>query len=774
MYYILLLIIATNALHAQTHERGDLQSMQMRVTGTWREVGASNQAGRVVDVEYDHKTGRVWLAGSGGTIWSGDTTGTTWKCHTDAYVFTDPLMMKLIRMPNGVERLVVVSGQAGIWMLDIATNTWTPSIGIETRVSNLSKLKFFDAISITRNKRIEILAVGDEVPDQFGTMRKVLYRSIDSGLTFQHLRYIDTYRTIWTDGEREAWILFGNVFARIGEDGKLSDIGTTPLKDYISEWGLDKEFQRAAFAGADPGSVAFAVTRADSTRFYESTDVGITWNVVGTIPLPFNGRRSIAQAYEDGSYIFGGVEAYRSADDCRTWDKISDAQEYSINVVSKLHADITAVRSFPQEVTFICTGGGVYITRSGGRTVRNITLSNLQNGQYYSTYTPRNTQATVYAGSLDQGLQRSTRDEGVVRVFEQMVPGTSERVTSGDNGASLFFTTPNSMVFVPDAEKAAWEPVAHKLQRRYGIAVAPIAVRPSQPSKVFLGGEYMNSIIYTYAYNGTELIKDSLSFGFNGTITALQFAPSDDRIGYAATMQYPLFRTTDGGLTWGQFPMWAVGYNVTLGQGLAIDPRNPDRVAIGGTPRSLSDVCISLFQDGRIEIVDGLPACSIHSLAFSADGRYLAAATTVGAFIYDTALETLTNISAFGAPIQIYCSVEYAEHLGVFRFATLGRGIWDFTITGITSAPEQNISKSALTLSGELLSGTPSVRITSDRETDATIVWYDLAGRRYAQEDIRVLEGTWVRGVPEEARRHGARTCVITTADGTVAACLAP
>jgi hypothetical protein len=188
----------------------------------------------------------------------------------------------------------------------------------------------------------------------------------------------------------------------------------------------------------------------------------------------------------------------------------------------------------------------------------------------------------------------------------------------------------------------------------------------------------------------------------------------------------------------------------------------------------LSDVCISLFQDGRIEIVDGLPACSIHSLAFSADGRYLAAATTVGAFIYDTALETLTNISAFGAPIQIYCSVEYAEHLGVFRFATFGRGIWDFTITGITSAPEQNISKATLTLSGELVSGTPSVRITSDRETDATIVWYDLAGRRYAQEDIRVLEGTWVRGVPEEARRHGARTCIITTADGTVAACLAP
>jgi hypothetical protein len=158
----------------------------------------------------------------------------------------------------------------------------------------------------------------------------------------------------------------------------------------------------------------------------------------------------------------------------------------------------------------------------------------------------------------------------------------------------------------------------------------------------------------------------------------------------------------------------------------------------------------------------------------SDDGRYIAAATDVGAFIYDVQQQTWTDVTELGAPDQTYWHVDRVEPLGLFRFGTYGRGVWDFTITGITSAPEQNISKATLTLSGELVSGVPSVRITSDRETDATIVWYDLAARRYAQENIRVQEGTWVRGVPEDARRHGARTCVITTADGTVAACLAP
>jgi len=35
------------------------------IEGAWREIGSINQSGRVVAVEYDDASGRVWLAGAG-------------------------------------------------------------------------------------------------------------------------------------------------------------------------------------------------------------------------------------------------------------------------------------------------------------------------------------------------------------------------------------------------------------------------------------------------------------------------------------------------------------------------------------------------------------------------------------------------------------------------------------------------------------------------------------------------------------------------------------
>ena len=790
--YLLLLLFTSISLHPQSNEQGqphglavseairdaryarmqqgEVLRMQAGVQGTWREVGSSNQAGRVVDAEYDHTTGRVWLAGAGGTIWGGDTSGAKWKCYSDARSVSNPLLLKFIRIADGGERLVVVSDTSGVWLFDIANNVWSQADGL----TDLRKTgSFSHAVTLKREGRIEILVVGKERDNARRAVRNVLYRSIDGGASFQRLLYFDLYWHLWTDGEQEAWLFYGTALRKIQTDGTLSETDANPLADYWTSWGYDRSLQGAVFAGADLGSVIMAATRSDSTRFYETTDGGVTWSIVSELPFRPLGVRSFAQAYEDGSYIFGGTDAYRSTDDCRTWTKVNSSEEYYSDVASKLHADITAVRSFPQEVTFICTGGAAYITRSGAKLVRNITLNNLNIGRYYGTYTNRITPSTVYAGSQDQGLQRSQVDEGGVRPFQQMMPGTYSRLVSGDGGTTLFCVKPGSVIIIPETEKE-WLPVAHRLQLGYGLELPPLAVRSSMPKTVFLGGGARSNCIFTYSFNGAELIEDSVNQAFTGKISALAFAPSDDRVGYALTSANTSYRTTDGGSTWHAYNLFWLDPG-PQGYALAIDPQDAGRYAIGGIGLGnypQENVYLSQINGPRILI--GLPPCNVNSLAFSADGHHLAAATDAGAFIYHTTNNEWTDITELGSPDQVYMHVEYVEPLGLFRFSTYGRGIWDFTVTGTTDVQEGIVERPRLTAIGQLVNGVSSIAITSDRETDATIVWYDMSGKRYGEDRIHIHQGTKVQEVPSDARRHGARTCVITTSDGTVSAALAP
>jgi photosystem II stability/assembly factor-like uncharacterized protein len=751
----------------------DAMRMPTGVAGTWREIGSSNQAGRVVCVEYDHKTGRVWLAGAGGTIWSGDTTGKTWKCHSDARRIEDPQLIKLIKRPDGSEYLVVISGSPRVWLLDLATNTWSQATGL-TEMQRWGG--FSNAVAIKRGGRLEILAVGNEWDyGQAWKGRNVLYRSIDSGMSFQRLRWYDGQRQIWSDGEQQAWLLHGDTLSSIESDGSLKLLKLNP-------YGSSSGIRNVLFAGGDPGSVIMAVVKSDSTRFYLCNDNGVTWKKMGALDFgPFD-LQSFHFAFENGFYLYGGVDTYRTDDDGVTWTKVNHWGDYYGNPEFKLHADIPMVKSFPEGVTFICTDGGAYISRNGGKSVRNITLKNLNISQYYGSYTSRNNTQVVSAGSQDQGFQRSQIDSGGVRSFKQTISGDYAHLVSGDNGKSLFCVYPGFVMYIPEHE-TGWSPKMRNFDMKSQLWLPPLSVRPSKPGTTYLAGGTKKSAgayVYTYTFMSTDLVVDSLKFDFSEgandvRLTEIEFARSNDNIGYVLTSNGNVFVTTDAGATWTKKARpQKLGGHYFHGNALAIDAVNPSRIVIGGTGYDSPAAYISTDGGSTFTALNGLPPCLVLTLAMSDDGRYIAAATDVGAFIYDVQQQTWTDITELGAPDQTYWHVDRVEPLGIFRFSTYGRGIWDFTITGITSAPEQNISTSALTLSGELLSGTPSVRITSDRETDATIVWYDLAGRRYAQENIRVQEGTRVLGIPEEARRHGARTCVITTADGTVAACLAP
>src|SRR5579864_8202641 len=79
------------AADAQSRERLAAQRQQARdatisaqaLTGTWRERGANNQAGRVSAVDYDAATDRITVFAHGGQLWRTQRSPLAWKSLND-------------------------------------------------------------------------------------------------------------------------------------------------------------------------------------------------------------------------------------------------------------------------------------------------------------------------------------------------------------------------------------------------------------------------------------------------------------------------------------------------------------------------------------------------------------------------------------------------------------------------------------------------------------------------------------------------------------------
>lgn len=764
-----------DARFAQRMSDAERMPFNDRVGGRWGELGSVNQAGRVVAVEYDHATGRVWLAGAGGTIWSGDTTGNMWTCHSDLRRIEDPQLLKLVRRPDNTEYLVVVSRACRAWMFDLVTKKWSQADGL----TEMQRWGWFDnAVACTRQGRLEIHAVGNEWDySPAWKARKVWYRSVDSGKTFQRMRWIDGMAQLWTDGSANVGLYHADTISSVAADAALTTLSVRPFAS-IANLGT------VLFAGPSADYVMAACTRSDTTTFFLSVDGGLSWVKRGGVKFsPFD-QQSFGYAHENGQWLFGGVDTYMSGDDAQTWTIVNGWGQYYADPVNKLHADVPAIVGYPSGVTFICTDGGLYISRRGGEKVRNISLRNLNISQYYSSYTSRDNVQVVSAGSQDQGFQRSRVDSGGVRSFQQMISGDYSSLASGDGGQSLYTVYPGFTMYIPNHEEG-WEPSGLEFPHKNHLWLPPLTVGSSTPDQAWLGGGTRSgkgAYIYRYRPLAGGLVIDSLrhDFGEGVTdvrITALSFAPSNDNVCYVVTSAARVWRTTDRGLTWTKLsrPDKITGHYFS-GNALCVAPLNPARVLVGGSGYDGPGVYASNDAGATYEPLPGLPPCLVMSLATTRDGRYIAAATDVGAFVYDTATKVWTDITDLGSPDQVYWHVDRVEPLGLFRFSTYGRGLWDFTITAATDVAERadRVATPAVTTRGVMISGASYLELTSSIGASAVLSWYDLEGRRHAQSTVDLASGITRIARPSTHTSAGPLTAVITTASGQVSGCVVP
>jgi len=95
----------------------------------------------------------------------------------------------------------------------------------------------------------------------------------------------------------------------------------------------------------------------------------------------------------------------------------------------------------------------------------------------------------------------------------------------------------------------------------------------------------------------------------------------------------------------------------------------------------------------------GLPSTMVFNLAANEDESLIFAATEAGPYVFITEKNKWYQLSGEHTPNQTFWSVEYVKQTKTARFATYGRGVWDFTVEEIkTQTAETSLNENHLNI----------------------------------------------------------------------------
>lgn len=387
---------------------------------------------------------------------------------------------------------------------------------------------------------------------------------------------------------------------------------------------------------------------------------------------------------------------FRSEDAATTWTAPEyEWYEYYSDYRNKLHCDISGINVFKDagsddEYLLIHTDGGTYESVDSGRTVTNLSLADLRCSQYYSTYSHHGDPSILFAGSQDQGFQRTvTTQNHPIWEFDQMVSGDDGNIVSSDGGETLWWVHPGKLHYLAGAPSA-------NFIRRFTYTdilgstlwLPPLMADPEDPDRVFLGGGSVHggttggmlSNLFWFRNDQGVFSWGMEPYEFVGVISALAFSPIDTDYRYLMTDGAKFYFSSDRGQTWTESGDGGLGL-AQFGASVVACPRQPGRVYAAGAGYATSPVRVSDDHGATFEDLSvGLPNTLVNKLAISPEGDLLFAATEVGPYVVATQGGEWQYIGGARAPDQAFTWVEYLEAVDTVRFATYGRGIWDFEI----------------------------------------------------------------------------------------------
>lgn len=683
------------------------QALTAVPAGVWRERGARNQAGRVSDVDYDAATDRLTVFAHGGQLWRSLRSTLKWQPLNDARHFKPYYeMQNFVRMRlAGVtpERWIAADDtQHGLFYSDDQGATWHDATGFA--LQNWVETSYLFARD-PAGAQVYALVGDYNFSTQHADMHLLV--SNDRGTSYSDNGIVGTKEKTALkalgQGSGLVYLLQGSAFKRIETDNTLTAIATinsTPTQSGGDKVGL----AGGVTTGATPTPFLYAFYEASgATQVFQSLNAGVTWTTRSSVPQTGNIRMTVGTALHNPNLVFcGGVDLYRSIDAGQNFAYVNDWPDYYNNIAGKLHADISFVKSFPDsagnDVLFVGTDGGLFQSSDGLQTVNNLSLTGMRQAQYYDSYTGRNSPYAISVGAQDQGYQRNSNPPSGIANFTQVISGDYAHLTSSDDGATVWMNYPGFTQLDPAPASAntvlpAWQfDTEGNLQNT--LFLPPLMADPSNPHNAWLGGgasmANVNHVI-KLTWNGSVQYNDQVTssegtFDFGGQVTALAYSPQSPSTFFAmannSSDAASFFNTTTPLSSWTQTVTTLPQGQFFYGQSIVPDPARPGVIYICGSGYSGPGVYVSSNNGASFTAMNtGMPNTLVYSLAISADGANLFAATEVGPFYFDRVNSKWVDIGA-GAPDNTYWNVDFIPALNTARFSTFGRGLWDYDLGG--------------------------------------------------------------------------------------------
>ena len=660
-----------------------LENISRELSGYWQERGSNNLAGRILTADIDWNNNLIYCASDGGNIWRGSLTGGDWTSLTDYLQIKGIHFLRLIEFDN-TRRLLIANGD-NLYYTDDEGVTLQLSNGVDF-LSGWGG-NYLKRVIITEDKTIYLLATeGTGNWNAVGT----IYKSTDHGRNFTKILTLDTnagmssnqnsdHYDIWTSRYFDGFIylLHNDEFYHINTSDQLEFVSNIPVSgssENILTGGVGSNYP---FFYAHVGG-----------RIYQSMNGGNSWIDRGERPQwYFNLQNSFNSSNINRDLIFwGGMEVFKSTSGGSSWTLVNNWWDYYGNEATMLHADIPEVRFFldPEfnEVALISTDGGLYYSDDALETVQNVSMNGLGVSQYYSTYTKRTFPYNVYAGSQDQGFQRSISPGGDVFDFVQSISGDYGHLSSGDEGLSIWCNYPGITTYFPDPLTSGH--ISLNFPGSGHLWLAPIIEDPYYPNQAYLAGGGLSggNHLFHLTIDNSAISYEEEPYSFNSTISAMGFSPSEPNHRYVLTYYGSFYHSSDDGSSWQMSTAFdGPDAHYFYGSTIWASQSTSGTVIIAGSGYSNPPVYIS-YNHGEsfVPFNEGLPSTLVLELAGTPDDEYFFAATEIGPYVYISEEGAWTDLSGISAPDQTYWSVEYIPELNTARFGTYGRGIWDFII----------------------------------------------------------------------------------------------
>ncbi|MBK7987453.1 MAG: T9SS type A sorting domain-containing protein [Ignavibacteria bacterium] len=674
---------AIRSARAKSNEENTLSSQGLQkiangqLHGYWWERGSADQSGSAAAAEYDLKTDTIISRSASGNIWKATLEGNNWKVIDDE----QRLDYRLRVVVDNKDRLLRWSGQSPQYSDDWG-KTWKNASPLTGLTESQEKYKWGWIEKTARTKDAVYLLTREWNGSPWGA-KWALYRSMDFGKNYTFVFSTMDDLSLWTNNEFSvsAYYTTKGAVYKLGNSGNGTLLSNLPA-------------QNAQISGGfDDGKSLYLYAYSDGT-LYKSNNGAKSWSNQGKTA---DGNITFVSRTDHNLITCGWVDCYRSNDGGKTWNVMNRWGEYYGQPATKLHADIMQINSFfnkaGKEVILICCHGGLYVSYDQLQTVNNLSLKKHNISQYYSTMTSYHQPDIMYAGSQDQGYQRSEIDTNTgILNFQQVISGDYGHMVSSDSGRTFWMTYPGFLTYLPEPRKgglSAWWDYTSKGQ----LWMAPLMADPDNPAAVFMCGgvpenEKGGKLYHITSVNGKAEAK-VLPFNFGSQITAANYSPKNKKIRFVLTSNKDFYTSMDGGKTWqSKSEDTLPGGHYFYGNGILPSPINEKRVYVCGSGYSNPGVYRSEDYGATwTPLTENAPRTLFYRIVCTPDEKYIFAATESGPYVYvveENKWYDMYGPKPGGAPDQTYWSVEYVEPINVVRFCTYGRGVWDFEIADYT------------------------------------------------------------------------------------------